>query len=91
MKTVVVTGASGFIGQSLCSNLLAQGYQVVGVCRSHPKVRGVIHAKLSLGESILPVLNQYLPLAIIHGANSTPTGVQSCVWKKKSNVKSNGF
>jgi len=31
MKTVVVTGAAGFLGRNLCENLLNKGYVVIGI------------------------------------------------------------
>ena len=40
-KNALVTGAAGFIGQALCSDLAARGYQVLGAVRrqakAHPK------------------------------------------------------
>jgi nucleoside-diphosphate-sugar epimerase len=32
-ERVLVTGATGFVGRELCSNLVARGYEVVGVAR----------------------------------------------------------
>ena len=34
MKTVCVTGASGFVGTALCSDLHAHGFAVCGAVRS---------------------------------------------------------
>ena len=34
MKNILVTGATGFIGSTLCDKLLADGYQVRGAVRS---------------------------------------------------------
>ena len=34
MRNVLVTGASGFIGQALCKRMLADVYQVRGAVRS---------------------------------------------------------
>lgn len=40
MKTVTITGASGFVGTFLCERLLSEGYRVTGIGRSsgHPFV-----------------------------------------------------
>ena len=34
-QRVLVTGAAGFIGRAVCSNLLSRGYQVLGALRKH--------------------------------------------------------
>ncbi|WP_045860440.1 NAD-dependent epimerase/dehydratase family protein [Teredinibacter purpureus] len=39
MRTIVVTGASGFIGQHLCYALTQQGYRVIAVTRHKPHAR----------------------------------------------------
>lgn len=46
---ILVTGASGFVGASLCQSLLAQGHKVLGIGRKdayntnlHPKERGFL-------------------------------------------------
>ena len=31
MKTVLITGAAGFIGSHLCDKFLSEGYRVVGI------------------------------------------------------------
>lgn len=38
MKKILVTGANGFIGQSLCSDLVKRGYFVRGTVRSRSKI-----------------------------------------------------
>jgi nucleoside-diphosphate-sugar epimerase len=36
-KTILVTGAGGFIGGHLCSDLISRGYRVVGIDLKHPQ------------------------------------------------------
>ena len=50
MKRVLVTGANGFIGQTLCERMLAEGWQVRGTVRSLNQVNN-----LPSGVDALPV------------------------------------
>ncbi|MEQ8601550.1 MAG: NAD-dependent epimerase/dehydratase family protein [Devosia sp.] len=44
MKTILVTGASGFVAKHLIGQLLAAGYRVRGTVRGHGKVPGIWEA-----------------------------------------------
>ena len=44
MKRALVTGAGGFIGSHMCARLVAEGYSVIGLSRSKPKVVPAIEA-----------------------------------------------
>ncbi len=48
IKTVAVTGASGFVGQSVVRELLAQGYSVRALVRSREKARKVLPSGIVL-------------------------------------------
>lgn len=47
MSTVVVTGAAGFIGSSLCTALLGDGHHVRGIDRRDPEVDAAASANLA--------------------------------------------
>jgi UDP-4-keto-D-QuiNAc 4-reductase len=49
-KRVLVTGASGFIGTSLCSNLAMSGFRVRGVSRSSSNLNIIYKDMISVGE-----------------------------------------
>lgn len=55
MKKVLITGASGFIGQALCIHLQMQGYNVVGTVRNRSKQVG-LH-QLGIPSIIIPDIN----------------------------------
>lgn len=41
MKKVIVTGATGFIGEALCEELIKRNYEVIAVVRNMSKVSEV--------------------------------------------------
>src|SRR4051812_5455980 len=49
-KTVLVTGANGFVGKALCHWLHERGYRVVAAVRSAEKMRGVDSEGMIVGE-----------------------------------------
>jgi NADH dehydrogenase len=57
-KKVAVTGATGFIGTSVCHALVAAGYEVIGLSRDEPKpdrsVGGVTYFKADVTKGNIP-------------------------------------
>lgn len=49
MKTAVITGASRGIGAAIANMLLADGWRVIGICRSQPRI-GVEHIVCDLRQ-----------------------------------------
>ena len=59
---VIVTGASGFIGKELCSQLLERGHQVVGLSRT----RGASEStSVNFFQHIPYVMGEKLPSEVI--------------------------
>ena len=72
MKTVLITGAGGFIAGHLAVLLKQKGHRVIGVSRS--TVRNAEFDKThtaALGETLEPVLSERPIDAIVHCANHT--------------------
>ncbi|MDA3915759.1 MAG: NAD-dependent epimerase/dehydratase family protein, partial [Deltaproteobacteria bacterium] len=71
MKTILITGASGFIGQALCQELSLQ-YKVIGLdrgLRSNNQETWVsVKADIEDEKMLKDVCNKYLPDAVIHCA-----------------------
>jgi nucleoside-diphosphate-sugar epimerase len=69
MKTILITGANGFIARHLAPVLKETGARVIGTTRSGKNVLGydAIYV-LSLGESLKPVLEKETINIIIHTA-----------------------
>ncbi len=77
MRPVLVTGASGFIGQTLAGRLSASGVAVVGTGRSHPvAVAGVKSTQLDLADpqQTAALFQEYRPSAVVHCAAATKVG-----------------
>lgn len=72
-STILVTGASGFIGAHLCEHLVRQGRRVIGVAREHPErlPSGVTArtADLSRPEECDRLLQDLRPETIFHLAS----------------------
>jgi nucleoside-diphosphate-sugar epimerase len=69
-KTILITGASGFIASYLCRRMAASGWRVLGVDRPGGAARGpyaAVHVA-SLGDSIGGMLATARPAAIVHTA-----------------------
>lgn len=71
MKTLLVTGASGFLGSNLCAIASTAGWNVVGIVHTHPlTVPGVktIHADITRYGELKRIFTESSPDAVIHTA-----------------------
>ena len=50
MTRVIITGATGFIGQALCLRLLKEGYDVIALSRSKEKGEKIFGTKVRVVE-----------------------------------------
>ncbi len=75
MKSVVITGASGFIAGHLAALLKRRGHRVIGVSRGAVSDRAFddIH-KAALGETLVPLLREQRVDAVVHCANHAGAG-----------------
>jgi nucleoside-diphosphate-sugar epimerase len=93
MKTTkaLVTGATGFLGQHICQQLLEQGWQVYALCRSREKAK-VLDAKIKIiiGDILSPQqFTEHIPPdldAIYHTAASTNTWFKNNALQTKTNL-----
>ncbi len=71
MKTILITGASGFIGQALCQELSLR-YKVIGLYRglqsNHQETWVSVKADIEDENALKDVCNKYLPDVVIHCA-----------------------
>ena len=71
MKTILITGASGFIGQALCQELSLQ-YKVIGLDRglrcNNQETWVSVKADIEDEKMLKDVCNKYLPDVVIHCA-----------------------
>lgn len=77
IKTVIVTGAAGYIGGSICIELKKLGYRVVGVDRRHRKHLDVYYDKFIHDDfvstwSLMEI--EHNPIAVIHCAGTSLVG-----------------
>jgi nucleoside-diphosphate-sugar epimerase len=72
VKTVLVTGAGGFIARAAARRFAADGFRVVGVSRAGTPVPGYDRvARAALGDSLEPLLAEESVQAVIHAAVHT--------------------
>lgn len=74
MKTILITGANGFIARHLAGLLSAEGWRVAGVSRSGAPLPGFAQMhRAALGDSLAAVLATESFDALVHTANATGT------------------
>lgn len=75
-KTILVTGATGFIGAEVCAALLDNGHRVIGIGRSFPghlDPTVCAHPQFSLIQNILEDLSVFpFADAVVHLASTSP-------------------
>jgi len=79
MKTVVVTGAGGYVGGQTAIYFHDQGWQVIGIDRNHPpKHLNIYFRKFVISsfdaEESLHVIQQTAPDAVVHCAGTSLVG-----------------
>lgn len=71
MKTILITGASGFIGQALCKELSLK-YKIIVLdrqsCFSDQNIHASVKANIEDEKALKNVCNTYLPDVVIHCA-----------------------
>lgn len=66
MNKVLLTGANGFTGKFVTSELVAKGYNVIGVVCSEKAKKGQIYCDLRDKDAVLSCLKEVKPDYIIH-------------------------
>jgi UDP-glucose-4-epimerase GalE len=80
MKNILVTGGAGYIGSHTCKKLAESGYQPIvydNLSRGNRwsvKWGPLIEGDLTDGEKMLGVINEYVPVAVIHFAGYAYVG-----------------
>lgn len=73
MTTIVVTGASGFVGRNLSKHLIKQGHEVVGLSRTDPHIEGLNFIPTDLtNRANLP--SEFRIATVVHCAALTSDG-----------------
>ena len=91
---VLVTGASGFIGQKLCHVLLDRGHKITALCRSSIKAEGIEigsfqHIPYTMGELLPKDVITFSPEILVHLAwDGIPDfSERKCVDNLESQIK----
>ena len=89
MKTILITGASGFIGRALCKELSLR-YKIIALdrrsCSSGQNTYISVEANIEDEKALTNVCNTYLPDVVIHCAGLAH---QKLGGKKKANLYEN--
>ncbi|SJZ57919.1 NAD-dependent epimerase/dehydratase family protein [Anaerorhabdus furcosa] len=59
MKSAVISGANGFIGNSLCRELLRQGYKVYGISRYGTTIKNEMYKDIIFNEELSKMINLF--------------------------------
>lgn len=76
-RRILITGASGFVGESLARHFVARGYAVAGTFRSHPlEVAGadLVGIDLTDAGAVRHLLRDMRPSGVVHCAAATAAG-----------------
>ena len=70
MKTLLITGASGFLGWNICQRAKAD-WKIIGTFRSHSTNMadvGLVQIDLTIFDDLKKLLKDTKPAAVIHAA-----------------------
>jgi len=70
IKTVAVTGATGFVGRAIVRELVAKGYSVRALCRDRDKARRILPADRAVTAIIGEVHDGKAPAELCKGADA---------------------
>jgi hypothetical protein len=78
---ILVTGGTGFIGQSLCRRLAAQGHEVIVLSRTRQKVRALFGSTVGAVENLSEIAVPEVPEVVVNLAGRS---LGSARWNENS-------